>query len=812
MPATARTFALAAPVLLALLAGPALSAPVAPDRADGVWLTGDTHVHTDHSSDGSGPRQALDQRGPGSTPVSAQLAAAQRRGLDFLPITDHRTYDQHWDPQWTSSSMLLVPGEEANSSPHANVLGAVDQTTDGAEPPGSPGYRHLQQSIWDVHAQDAVWQTTHPDDGEIGSDGRPNANASATGVDLVEVLNSESPEAKLDYAENRWNAGWRFGVVAASDSHFTELDAVQGPGLPSTRVLAAARTERALLDGFLAGHTALSRGPGAPVVELAADTDGDGRLDALAGDERLVPAGSTVRLSLRVRGGAGNDVIVYGSPGRSAGPVATFRPVLPDETFAVGVPVRPGDSWYRVEVRGPGGVSGVRDPATYDPVRQLQAATSPLFLSTSRLAEPRAELPLPPTSGSDRAGLALGPTGRFTGFADVAVTGQGGDSRSQGDADGSSGGRAHVVAERHDAGRTSVVYRRGSETTRETDLAPASSSARLPRVAARGDRVAVVWQDERTGQAPRRPDVYLRTSDDGGRTWAPEQRLTAGAGRAERPVVGLLLDGTPVVAWQDNRRGAFEVLVQRIGVDPEPVDLSRAGKTIDPGNPLDARSARYPASLFPALAVSPDGAVSVGWQDDRTDPDPLFTGSMQTPRGTAPDDWEVLVTTLAPAGSTWSAPVPVSSDPRAADRHPCLLYDDRGVLHVAWDAKALQAAGVNVAVRTSSSSDGGRTFAPPVTVGLDPDAMSQRPRLGLEDGGGVRLVWQDSRSVDWRWKVFTATLADPTAGGWSSAQQVTGAGNGTWPAVSRGQVVFTTDRHAVRVQRDRTQQVMLLRL
>jgi predicted metal-dependent phosphoesterase TrpH len=236
-----RPLVLVVPLVGVLLALPASSEPV---PLEGSWLTGDTHVHTDHSSDGSGPRQALDQRGPGSTSVATQIRAAERRGLDFLPITDHRTYDQHWHPEWTSSQLVLVPGEEANGSPHANVLGAVDQTVDGAEPPGAPGFRHVQQSIWDVHAQDAAWQTNHPDDGEVGDDGRPNANASAVGVDTVEVLNSDSPEAKLDYVEDRWNAGYRFGVVGASDSHFSELDAVQGPGLPATRLLAGGRSER----------------------------------------------------------------------------------------------------------------------------------------------------------------------------------------------------------------------------------------------------------------------------------------------------------------------------------------------------------------------------------------------------------------------------------------------------------------------------------------------------------------------------------------------------------------------------------------
>jgi hypothetical protein len=54
-----------------------------------------------------------------------------RTGLGFLPLTDHRTYDQQWDPQWSSSKLLLVPGEEADGSPHATVLGAADEVALG---------------------------------------------------------------------------------------------------------------------------------------------------------------------------------------------------------------------------------------------------------------------------------------------------------------------------------------------------------------------------------------------------------------------------------------------------------------------------------------------------------------------------------------------------------------------------------------------------------------------------------------------------------------------------------------------------------
>ena len=74
--------------------GPSLSAPA------GIWLAGDLHVHSDHSSDGSALRQGLNQQGPGNVSVADQIGQGVRSGLVWMPLTDHRTYDQHYDPLW----------------------------------------------------------------------------------------------------------------------------------------------------------------------------------------------------------------------------------------------------------------------------------------------------------------------------------------------------------------------------------------------------------------------------------------------------------------------------------------------------------------------------------------------------------------------------------------------------------------------------------------------------------------------------------------------------------------------------------------
>ncbi|WP_345635026.1 CehA/McbA family metallohydrolase [Rugosimonospora acidiphila] len=776
--------------------GPGRQAP------KGVWLAGDTHVHDDHSSDGSLPRQESGQTLPGNLPVADQIGQGERTDLDFMPLTDHRTYDQQWDPGWQSSKLLLIPGEEANGSPHAIVLGAVDTIVDGANPAGSAAFRHVQQSVWDAHAQNAIWSVAHPDDGEYTPEDGPNDNASVQGMNTVEVYNVASdPDAEIDYAENRWNRGFRFGVTAASDCHFRELWGIAGPGQPTTYVFAAQRSVRGILDGLRAGRTTVSVSRTGPFVTLEADVDGDGVFEAMGGDEVIVNDDRLPhRASLRVRiqSGAGTTVRVYASPGRSAGPVATVTPSAADETHLVPIRLTGAQTWYRVEVRAPGAASGAEaDPTLPD---QLRAATSPVFISVKRPADPRPELPLPaPARGDDRASVALGEDGGFAGFADVAVR----------------DGVAHVVAEVHDGSSTTVVYRQvppHGQPAKPVTLSGDSATARSPRVAVSGRDVWVVWADERGQEQPHRSSIYLRHSRNGGHSFDPETRLTHGTGRAIHPAIALLDAEHPVVAWADNTGGAFDVYAQVVGLDRDPANLSATGKTTSPGDGTDARSARFPASLFPSVAVGRDGRVLVAWQDDRFDPDPLWTGHTpapgQAPSGTDPDNWQILASTRPERGQGWGAPVQVSAVTTMADRHPSVLADAEGAFVAVWESSALQSSGANIGLRYGRSTDGGKTWSPFQTVAPDPDAMSQRPRLSLDPDRSVRVVWYDTRAADWRWKVFTARL--DVHKGWTAPTQLSIAGNGTWPAADQGVVVFTSDRQARRTQRDWTQQIYLL--
>ncbi len=782
-------------------------ATVPPAAQVGIWLGGDMHVHTDHSSDGSFPRQTISQDAPGNNAVSDQIGEAERESVQWMSITDHRTYDQHYDPLWESSTLLLVPGEEANGSPHCTIHGAVDMIDQADAPAGSPAFRSVQQSIWSAHTQDATFTVAHPDDGELNDDGTPNNNANAVGMDSIENWNRASNiEAEITYAESRWNLGFRFGINGGSDDHFKELWGLSSPGTPRTFVFAGDTSERSILQAQRDGHFSVHLRSTDPFVTLEGDFQNDGVYEAIGGDEVVVPAGTKGTLRIHVTNAPLMTVNLYQSPGKSAPVLFTATPTSLDQTYTVPITATASPTWYRVEVRGTGepayvdlttlksgNVQAILAQQSQVLGNQLKAIASPIFVSPTPVTA-HGDVPVPDDAGvDDGAMLALGDAQQFTGFPAVAESAFG----------------THLVAETHPRGATQVLYaRRAADGSLSTPivLSGSSKTARFPKIAASGANVWVVWEDERSGQIPHRKSIYLRQSIDGGNSWLPEMLIRSVAGRAEHPVVAALPSGQPVVAWQEIQSGLpFDIWAQVIGTDAAPVNLSGTGKTYGAATPLDTRSAKYPASVWPTLAVSTDGRIALAWQDDRTDPDPLFTGIAGAGDGTAPDNWQIQVATRTAAG--WNPAVSIGTDDHA-DRHPALAFAASGVLAVAWDSKPLSASGPNLVVDTALSSDGGATFSAPALAGGMATAFGQRPALGRDSDGLVHLAWFDNRSADWRWRIVTSKLG--ADGGWSAGTLINSLGINSWPALDGATLVFASTRNALRLQRDRTQQIMVL--
>ncbi len=812
---------------------------------NGVWLAGDTHVHNDHSADGSALRQGADGRGPGNVSVKDQINAAQVNGLQWVPMTDHRTYFQHYDPLWTSNSLLLIPGEEANGSPHATVLGAVESIVQNARLADLPSRNaRLQQSIWDAHSQNASYGLAHPDDGDMNADGSPNDNAHVVGLDRVEAWNRGSNvEAELNFCENRWNHGYRFAVVGGSDDHFKELWAISAPGTPKTWVYSVGQTERGILTGLHRHNTYIAIGNPGPTLLLSMDKDSSGSYKSIPGDEVVIPKRPILKFKVNVSNALGMTLNVLESPGKRAKPVFSATVTSPtSQTFTIDLPWAAGknETWFRAELRAPGQPAGLDTNAikamdfqkllsdTLAQPDQLQAMTTPIFVSTGYV-EPRSsdnKKLLPDPLNNDDAAIQLSKNPlRFSGFSDISHTDNGG----------------YMVWEDHTPGGTRVIGRpltADGQPMAATVLSGTSNFARFARVAARGNLVWVVWQDERSGQVPRRAAIYARYSKDRGQTWSPELIVRQSSTiRAEKPVVVIPKDSDlPMIAWQEINHGTvsldasiippkdatgFDIVVSKAKGTLSPgmikftdlTNVSVAGKTYTAPNPLDTRSAKYFASIWPSLAVNEEtGEILLAYQDNRNDPDPLWTGATLTGDSHDNDLFQVRIHSYV--NSVWGSGKTLGATTQES-RHPSIGFSKQGAV-VTWVGRSIDSpAGVNLAVFSSlrQCKNGASVIdwcTPTVLGNTGQSASGQYPRVGTNSRGQAVASWYDSRSADWRFKVAYAVLGDDNS--WSSANLILAQGNNTWPALSKGWVSFTSSRNARRLQRDKTHEIFLIKL
>lgn len=156
------------------------------------------------------------------------------------------------------------------------------------------------------------------------------------------------------------------------------------------------------------------------------------------------------------------------------------------------------------------------------------------------------------------------------------------------------------------------------------------------------------------------------------------------------------------------------------------------------GHAASTPTANRPARRRPALAMSaalaPDGRLNAVM---------LETTAEATPR--------LVLLRSADQGRSWSAPQPlaIGDDTVSADgeNHPKIAFGRDGLVVIAY-TRPLDKPFTG-AIRLLRSTDGGATFAPPVTVHHDRQVITHRfESVAFDARGRLHVVWIDKRDLE----------------------------------------------------------------
>jgi hypothetical protein len=309
----------------------------------GLWLKGDMHVHSNHSTD------AMD------TTVAEAFAKAESLGFDYFVLTDHDNHVEGkistWgDPDYRSDKMVLLYGAEwTTDKGHANVFGTkpYDYAPIWAARDGDVG-----TSIATAHAQGLHFSVNHPAAKDLWEGGFE------LDFDSMEVWTAPFvfPDSNSN-AIAKWDellgGGRRLGVRGGSDSHHQhDLESTLfNIGNPTTWICARAKTGEALLEALKAGHVSVSYAATAERLDFTADVDGDGAYETIVGDNVMPQGDKAIRFKIEIAGFRATstyNLTVFKNGTSFKNWQLTTSSVTFEDT-----PVAGQRAYYRVELRGP---------------------------------------------------------------------------------------------------------------------------------------------------------------------------------------------------------------------------------------------------------------------------------------------------------------------------------------------------------------------------------------------------------------------------------------------------------------------------
>jgi hypothetical protein len=236
--------------------------------------------------------------------------------------------------------------------------------------------------------------------------------------------------------------------------------------------------------------------------------------------------------------------------------------------------------------------------------------------------------------------------------------------------------------------------------------------------------------------------LRLVSSKDDGRTWTAPITVTDGEpfGAHNFHALHVAANGTIYVAWlgkpENDTGAAMSMPMQSM---PGMAGMSHAEhatstswitRSTDGGKSWSPRVRVDTGEACPccrtALATASDGTLYMAWRH-------IYPGSVR----------DVVVARSTDQGATWSPAMRVHTDDWKFDAcphaGPSIAVDTKGTLHVAWWTGKEGAAGVFY----TQSSDGGKTFAAPTTLGAAQFSRPSHVQLALASKNRVIVTWDD---------------------------------------------------------------------
>jgi len=257
------------------------------------------HIRTIYSLDNEGWE---DFKPSVADVISRADQVAGDMGLEAsVVITDHRTIDAYFDPEFVPIGVAQpMKGEEWGGSGHAGAMNFTGDTRI-TEYSGDDRYSLM---VEETHARGGIVIVNHPRPEDWETDRR-------LGVDGIEVWNTlvwgTKNELGLDWWHHLLAAGEQLTAMGGSDSHFIFLPIES----PFNLVWCESNHPDDVVDGILAGRVIILAEPLSARVFPAADTDGDGVYDdAMTGDVLDVTGTVVVDFQMRVEGAGPEDVLI----------------------------------------------------------------------------------------------------------------------------------------------------------------------------------------------------------------------------------------------------------------------------------------------------------------------------------------------------------------------------------------------------------------------------------------------------------------------------------------------------------------------